>query len=442
MDRSQRDRAYATEIGELGSAGSGRQGMACLPSDGEPVRRLSARPGQPGRSSPGSGRRRPSAPPRGFRSRFLGRARAGRPWRAARCALAAALLLLAVAGVVQAQRVTLEKDENSVLGCNDGCPHRPTGFAEPGSGLGQIYVEWMPATEGPAATGQFSVSLGSSAQGPSAVAIENSGVTLTLGTPATPGQQATVTYTKPDSNPIRDVNGNDAADFSDQAVANNMRPEVVGAKVDGATLTVTFDTALDEDSTPSTGAFAVAGSSTGLQQPGSVAVSGREVTLTLGTAVAEGETVVLGYSKPADNASPLLHTSGVAVASFAGQAVANATGDATRPRVVRAVLNGTTLRIFFDEALDPAFTPPGGHFALTHGASNDNSIVGTGTASIEGITVTVTLGSALPAGETAGNAVYFPQGTDRLRAGVRIRPKQQGGPPLARGSRNPQRLGN
>ena len=119
------------------------------------------------------------------------------------------------------------------------------------------------------------------------------------------------------------------------------RPSAVRAKVDGTLLEVVFDTALDADSSPPPGAFSVAGSGSGLQVPTAVAIERDLVSLTLGTAVAEGEKVVLGYLKPADDSGPLRDAAGVAAASFAGLQVVNVTGDATPPEVVQAwvVLN-------------------------------------------------------------------------------------------------------
>ena len=102
-------------------------------------------------------------------------------------------------------------------------------------------------------------------------------------------------------------------------------PELSSASVDGATLTLTFDEALDTGDAPDRSAFAVtvAGSGRGVD---AVAVSGSAVTLTLVTAVAAGEAVALDYTAPTgDTASKLKDLAGNAAASFSGQDVTNDT---------------------------------------------------------------------------------------------------------------------
>ena len=102
-------------------------------------------------------------------------------------------------------------------------------------------------------------------------------------------------------------------------------PELSSASVDGATLTLTFNEALDTGETPDRSAFpvTVAGSGRGVD---AVAVSGSAATLTLVTAVAAGEAVALDYTAPTgDTASKLKDLAGNAAASFSGQDVTNDT---------------------------------------------------------------------------------------------------------------------
>ena len=102
-------------------------------------------------------------------------------------------------------------------------------------------------------------------------------------------------------------------------------PELSSASVDGATLTLTFNEALDTGETPDGTAFpvTVAGTSRGVD---AVAVSGSTVTLTLVTAVSAGETVTLGYRVPTGLSDARLQDlAGNAAASFSGQAVTNNT---------------------------------------------------------------------------------------------------------------------
>ena len=78
-----------------------------------------------------------------------------------------------------------------------------------------------------------------------------------------------------------------------------VRPELQGASVDGATLTLTYGEALDGDSTPAVGDFTVTVADTErlLTQ---VLVSGRVVQLTLDSPVTPGETVAVSYTAGTD----------------------------------------------------------------------------------------------------------------------------------------------
>ena len=102
-------------------------------------------------------------------------------------------------------------------------------------------------------------------------------------------------------------------------------PSPSSASVDGATLTITFDEALAEVQAPASTAFAVtvAGNSRGVS---AVAVSGSAVTLTLVTAVSEGDAVTVDYTAPTgESAARLQDLVGNAAASFSGLDAGNDT---------------------------------------------------------------------------------------------------------------------
>ena len=107
-------------------------------------------------------------------------------------------------------------------------------------------------------------------------------------------------------------------------------PAVSSAAVDGATLTITFDEALDTGGTPDRSAFAVtvADDSRGVD---TVAVSGSVVTLTLVTAVFAGDAVTVAYTAPAgESDARLKDPAGNAAESFSGRSVSNDTALAAR----------------------------------------------------------------------------------------------------------------
>ena len=102
-------------------------------------------------------------------------------------------------------------------------------------------------------------------------------------------------------------------------------PSPSSASVDGATLTIIFDEPLDTGETPDKSAFAVtvAGNSRGVS---AVAVSGSAVTLTLVTAVSEGDAVTVDYTAPTgESAARLQDLVGNAAASFSGLDAGNDT---------------------------------------------------------------------------------------------------------------------
>ena len=102
-------------------------------------------------------------------------------------------------------------------------------------------------------------------------------------------------------------------------------PSPSSVSVNGATLTVTFDEALAEVQAPASTAFAVtvAGNSRGVS---AVTVSGSAVTLTLVTAVSEGDAVTVDYTAPTgESAARLQDLADNAAASFRGLDAGNDT---------------------------------------------------------------------------------------------------------------------
>ena len=98
-------------------------------------------------------------------------------------------------------------------------------------------------------------------------------------------------------------------------------PKLSGATVDGTTLTLTYDEALDENSVPAAETFTVSVDGNARAVDG-VAVNGSTVTLTLASAVAADDAVTISYVAPTDGAaSRILNTGGKAAASFGEEAV-------------------------------------------------------------------------------------------------------------------------
>ena len=145
---------------------------------------------------------------------------------------------------------------------------------------------------------------------------------------------------------VRVIAVNDVGDGppSDEATATPREttpPELSTATVDGATLTLTYDEALDENSEPSPDAFSVTVGGTGQAVDG-VAVEGDTVTLTLASAVTAEETVTVSYAAPADTAALRIRDlAGNAAASFSDELVTNNTPKPNSPATGQPTITGT-----------------------------------------------------------------------------------------------------
>ena len=189
-------------------------------------------------------------------------------------------------------------------------------------------------------------------------------------------------------------------------------PAFVSATATGATLTVNFDIALAAPADPAATSQALRqafivqggrhrGAPVVNQSPNRVTVGGTTVTLTLGTGIAPGQPVAVTYLKQAVEAGHRLKDKdGKEAAEFEGAPVVNATpGAASAPELARATVEGSTLTLIFDRALDEGSTPAGSRFRF--GMFDLPEIPGTGTATVRGPTVVVTLAKAVPGGLSA-----------------------------------------
>ena len=119
-------------------------------------------------------------------------------------------------------------------------------------------------------------------------------------------------------------------------------PELATATVNGATLTLTYDEALDEASEPAAETFSVAVG--GLERAiDGVSAAGSTVTLTLASAVTSEDTVAVTYATPTDTAAAHIRDlAGNAAPSFTSQAVVNNTPPpANTPAEGQPTISGT-----------------------------------------------------------------------------------------------------
>ena len=197
----------------------------------------------------------------------------------------------------------------------------------------------------------FTVKVDVTDETPTAVSISGHSVTLTVATTLL-SQTVKVSYDKPSANPIKDLSGKEAAEFTEQAVAVDMDPPVLAAMntavlaADGRTLTVTYNEALSTTSVPLNSVFTVeATPAGGAEVPltlasGGVSVTGSTVVLKLAQPILHDHAMVkVSYTKPGSGAV-IEDLAGNDAADFTDQAVTN---NSTVPRVsIEAVESDAT----------------------------------------------------------------------------------------------------
>ena len=198
------------------------------------------------------------------------------------------------------------------------------------------------------------------------------------------------------------------------AAADTAAPELSAAAVVGATLTLTYGEALDTASTPAAADFTVQadGSPVSLASVTPVTVSGQTVTLTLASAVTQGQTVTVSY---APGGNPIQDAAGNDAAALTGQAVTNQTVETTAPVLSSATVLGATLTLTYGEALDTASIPDAADFTVQVDGSPVSLASGTPVA-VGGQTVTLTLASAVTQGQTV--TVSYAPGSNPIQDGA------------------------
>ena len=201
-------------------------------------------------------------------------------------------------------------------------------------------------------------------------------------------------------------------------------PTLSGATVNGTALTVNFHESLNTASAPAGSAFTVtataadgtartiAGTSAPVTISGTITGVTPTVYVTLASAVAEGETVTVGYAKPSTR--PLRFADGTDVPVFSGQPARNVT---VNPSFSSATVDGTALSVTFDNNLDAGSAPASSAFTVsaTPAGGTARTINGTSAAvTISGATVRATLASAVAEGETV-TVSYAKPSSDPLR---------------------------
>ena len=272
------------------------------------------------------------------------------------------------------------------------------------------------------------------------VSVRGRTVAVGLDSAVTADQDVSVTYTDPtagnDNDAIQDPAGNDAASLTDQMVTNasavpdERAPDflIAATTADGLMIVLTFDEDLDSQNKPRTSDFSVTVQGE-RRNASTVTVSGKTVTLGLGSAIKTGQTVAVIYTDPTagvDDRNAIQDSVGNDAASLTESVTNNSTvADTEAPTLERAETSsdGGRIVLTFSEVLDSTNGPQGSAFTVTvDEASADLS--STSPVTVRGRTVVLGLETAVTADQditvtytdpTANddpNAIQDPAGND------------------------------
>ncbi|WP_219834414.1 Ig-like domain-containing protein [Paenibacillus sp. R14(2021)] len=225
------------------------------------------------------------------------------------------------------------------------------------------------------------------------VSISGQVVTLTLQTPAAYGQVIKVSYSA-GTNPIKDLAGTSAANFSNINVTNvpdTTVPKQVSGLISGNIIILTLSEEIVELSPNAYSQFAVTidGYSRSVTQ---ISSSGSSVFLTIsGNAVTIGQNVTLSYSP---SSYPLRDMSNNALPAFSGFYILNGQ-DTKAPILQNITVSGAIVTLIYDEAMNGALVPPASSFYVTVNGSARSVY----SVSVNGMQVTLTLASSTTAAD-------------------------------------------
>ena len=275
------------------------------------------------------------------------------------------------------------------------------------------------------------------------VAVSSNSVTVLLADAVDRSESVTVSYTPPSMHPLRGIDNNLVASFSDEPATNDTpgtpAPTFESASYAYSVITVNFDGPFTGCADRNAWSFKVDG---GTQEwPLSVRCKGRSVDIILDflsdvPRIESARSLTVSYhrgtarlaarnepycSRPRGcrpNSTQLQGTDGSDVASFTDQPVSG-----LKPRLVSAAVEGATLTLTFDETLKADSRVRHSMFNVTvNGARRyvvtGGSILARGGVAIAGKTVTLTLQSAVAAGDTV--KVRYEGGSLRGASGIRV----------------------
>lgn len=170
-----------------------------------------------------------------------------------------------------------------------------------GASLTLLYNEPLNVSSVPS-TSAFVVTTDGNNRSLTSVSVTGSQVFITLAVPVLAANVVVISYTA-GASPIEDRAGNNAANLVGRAVTNltpgdTSPPTISSLTVNAASLVVQYSENLDPNSIPATSAFGILVNGV-TRSVNSVTISGRNVTLTLSSAVVSTDNITASYTPPA-----------------------------------------------------------------------------------------------------------------------------------------------
>lgn len=182
------------------------------------------------------------------------------------------------------------------------------------------------------------------------------------------------------------------------ASEDTVSPQLTSAALNDAILILSYDEALDTGSVPAVNDFSVNMNGTDQTDPvNNVTIGENQVTITLNTAAAQSDIVLLSY---VPGISPIKDLAGNQAAALTDQQVMNntAAADTTAPMLTSATIVESLITVSYNESLDPSSVPAESDFTVKINGIEQTGAVNS--AAISGNDVTVILHAAIAPSDT------------------------------------------
>ncbi|WP_028543948.1 Ig-like domain-containing protein [Paenibacillus taiwanensis] len=175
------------------------------------------------------------------------------------------------------------------------------------------------------------------------------------------GQDIRLSYTQGTA-PLKDINGNRAASFSNREVTNkveNSMSKITNAVATGSIIQLTFNDSLKDIDSKGISQFNVSIDGV-VRQPVNIVGSGSLVTLTLNQGITDGQVVTLQYQP---GAYPLKDRYDGTLTGFGPIYIRNGM-DTKPPVLVSTLVEGTRLILNYNEGINPDNLPMKSHYSV------------------------------------------------------------------------------